>query len=366
MRSRRMFTAAALLVAAMTVTACSTTTGGTTATPAAGVNAPPTATAATTARDSGASSSPVSSSTASSPATTPSRTPTPPSTTAVTDQAVFGETYAWADGLEVTVSAPEPFKPSEYAVTDNADDTYLSFTVTIVNKTGKKYEPALFIASVQSGDREGEQIFDSENGFSGTPSTAILNGRQSTFTIGFSASDAKDIVMEVRPGFDYDSAYFTSSATAEPAQEATSPTGTPPRSPSNSQSSRASDQAVFGETYAWADGLEVTVSAPEPFKPSEYAVTDNADDTYLSFTVTIVNKTGKKYEPALFIASVQSGDREGEQIFDSENGFSGTPSTAILNGRQSTFTIGFSASDAKDIVMEVRPGFDYDSAYFTS
>ena len=56
--------------------------------------------------------------------------------------------------------------------------------MTIVNNTGDVYEPAVFFTSVQSGDQEADQVFDSENNLTGSPSTAILAGRQSTFTIG--------------------------------------------------------------------------------------------------------------------------------------------------------------------------------------
>lgn len=127
----------------------------------------------------------------------------------------------------------------------------------------------------------------------------------------------------------------------------------------------ASDQAAFGETYKWTNGLEVTVSVPTPITPSATASVDPSA-AYLGYTVTIINNTGSTYDPELFTSSVQSGDKEGDQVFDSANGYGGAPSTAILNGRQSTFTIGLGVSNPDDVVMQVRPSFDYKPAFFTS
>jgi hypothetical protein len=175
---------------AVSVSACSVPTTGTTSTPDVGVNAP----SASSASSLPALNGPMTS-TAAQPAS---------------DQAAFGETYKWANGLEVTISGSTPFTPSEYVVTDKPAVAYLSYSVTIVNKTGATYEPTLFSTSVQSGDTEGNQIFDSANGFTGPPSTAILNGRQSTFTVGYGVSNPADIVMQVSPGFDYKKTFFTS------------------------------------------------------------------------------------------------------------------------------------------------------------
>lgn len=92
---------------------------------------------------------------------------------------------------------------------------------------------------------------------------------------------------------------------------------------------------------------------------------DGAEE-YLAFDVTIVNGSEETYDPAFFLASMQSGNTEAEEIFDSENGFEGSPSTSLLPGREAEFRIGFGVSDPDDLVMEVAPGFEYDAAVFTS
>lgn len=121
----------------------------------------------------------------------------------------------------------------------------------------------------------------------------------------------------------------------------------------------------FGSRFTYEDGLVVQVAKPAPFKPSEYAAAEPAA-SYLSFKVTIINGTGKRYDPALFTVSVQSNDTEANEVYDSENGFKGSPDTAVLPGRESSFKVGFGVPNPKDLVVEVSPGFEYDSVFFTS
>jgi hypothetical protein len=123
----------------------------------------------------------------------------------------------------------------------------------------------------------------------------------------------------------------------------------------------------FGQAYTWDDGLSLKVSKPKPFKPSEYAAT-TGKGTAVKFTFTIVNKTDKPYDPSLFYATLQSGNTEAGDIFDSENGIEGSPSTKVLPGREAKFDMGWMAKNPKDLVLEVSPdaGIEYESVIFTS
>ena len=124
---------------------------------------------------------------------------------------------------------------------------------------------------------------------------------------------------------------------------------------------------TFGETFTYQDGLAVTVSAPQPFQPSDSAaVGEPAPPSYVVFDITVKNGTQANYDPASFMASLQSGTVEGEQVFDSASGLGGTPSTTLLPGRESAFRMAFGVTDPNDLVMEVTPGFEYESAIFTS
>jgi hypothetical protein len=108
----------------------------------------------------------------------------------------------------------------------------------------------------------------------------------------------------------------------------------------------------FGKSYTWDDGVTLTVGKPKKFKPSEYAAAEKAKG-YLKFTVTVVNKSDKPLDLGLTYITVQSSNKEAEQVFDSENDLESTPDTKVLKGRESEFDVGFGVADPKDVVMEV-------------
>ena len=137
---------------------------------------------------------------------------TPASETTTEEQATtgkFGQTHTWNDGISVTVSAPKAYKPSDSAMTGKEKNNVV-FTITLVNKSGKVFDPTMFSASMQSGNTEAEQVFDSANDVGGSPQTKLLNGREAKFQIAFNVSNPKDLVMEVRPSFEHESVIFTS------------------------------------------------------------------------------------------------------------------------------------------------------------
>ncbi|MFL6177316.1 MAG: hypothetical protein ACJ715_11755, partial [Ornithinibacter sp.] len=67
-----------------------------------------------------------------------------------------------------------------------------------------------------------------------------------------------------------------------------------------------------------------------------------------------------------FSATVSSGDAESEQIFDSEKGIEGSPSTKVRPGKTVKFDIAYMVLKPADITMDVSPGFDYNDATFTN
>jgi hypothetical protein len=135
--------------------------------------------------------------------------------------------------------------------------------------------------------------------------------------------------------------------------------------PAGDRSSADQDAvARFGSAYTYTDGLSVTVSAPKAFTPSEYAADEGKYDNYVKFEVRIVNKTGKTMDPSMFTATVQSDNEEGDEVYDSEGGLEGAPSTKLLNGRESKFTVGYGIANPEDIVMEVNPDFDHEPVMF--
>jgi hypothetical protein len=154
---------------------------------------------------------------------------------------------------------------------------------------------------------------------------------------------------------------------APPTDDATEDDGSGDDAADGSAGDAGSDTAVFGDTLAYDDGLEITVSAPQPYTPSESAYVDGpAPAAYVAFDVTVVNGTGEDYEPVELFLTLQSGTSQEAQVFDTANGLDGTPYQTLLPGRSVAFRVGFGASDPADLVMEVTPGFDHEPVVYTS
>ncbi|CCH87978.1 exported protein of unknown function [Modestobacter italicus] len=138
------------------------------------------------------------------------------------------------------------------------------------------------------------------------------------------------------------------------------------RATAEAAASSASSVGKFGQTFTYTDGLEVAVAPPEDFQPSDSAAGNTPGKAAVTLSITITNGTSANYDPAIFSASVQSGTSPEEQIYDSANGIAGAPSTTLLPGRSVTFEVAFTATDPGDLVVEVTPGFEYNSSIFTS
>jgi hypothetical protein len=150
-------------------------------------------------------------------------------------------------------------------------------------------------------------------------------------------------------------------ATTGGSPEDNPPTGEnrPPSSEPTDSGKPEQETLAFGKSYTWEDGVTVTVGKPTKFKPSEYAYAEKAKG-YLKFTVTVVNKSDKPLDLGLTYITVQSSNKEAEQIFDSENGLESTPDTKVLKGRESEFDVGFGVADPKDVVMELALQDDFE------
>lgn len=147
----------------------------------------------------------------------------------------------------------------------------------------------------------------------------------------------------------------TDATTAEPTDE---PTTTEPE-PSTS------DTLKFGQTNKWQDGLSITIGKPAPYKPSESAAGTEGFTKFVVFDVTIVNQTGKAWDPSLFMSSLQSANEEASEVYDSAR-LKDRPSTKLLNGREVKFKIAYGVKDPADLVLEVTPDFEHEAALYQS
>ncbi len=146
------------------------------------------------------------------------------------------------------------------------------------------------------------------------------------------------------------------------------PTASSDANTSSSPATSAAESTIskFGQAFTFRNGLSVSVGLPEPYTPSPTASTSSIDSQYVAFTVNVVNGSSDIYEPASFTANLQSGNTEAQEVFDSANGYSGSPSTSVLPGRESQFGIAFEVADPTDLVLELSPGFEYRDAIFTN
>ncbi|AJW78486.1 hypothetical protein [Clavibacter michiganensis] len=123
--------------------------------------------------------------------------------------------------------------------------------------------------------------------------------------------------------------------------------------------------SVFGETFAYTDGVSVTVSAPQPFTPSEYA-NKGSEPNFVLFEITVVNGSEGNYDPTSFYDTLQSANAESEEVYDSQQGLGNSPTTSLLPGREAKWTVAYGVLDPNDMVMEITPGFEYSSRIWTN
>lgn len=122
----------------------------------------------------------------------------------------------------------------------------------------------------------------------------------------------------------------------------------------------------FGETFTYENGVSISVGAPTPFKPSEYAAVEGEAAAYLAFPITIVNGSTTNLDVAMWHGTLQSANTEAEKVYDSES-LGDEPSTTLLPGREATFKVGYGVQNPNDLVFEVTPGIvEYEDAFFTS
>lgn len=175
-------------------------------------------------------------------------------------------------------------------------------------------------------------------------------------------------MMKKIAGLDLCIAALTVTACGTPASHSDSaPTGVNAGSAGDSEQTSGSDtqsaDAAFGTAYTWDDGLSVEVGAPEAFTPSEYAAGTEGYSQFVRFTVRIVNGTSENWDPSLFYVTLQSGNQEASQVYDSQQ-LGDSPTTTLLPGREVEYSIAFSVNDPADLVMEVAPDLSYQNVIF--
>ncbi|MEE1768820.1 DUF4352 domain-containing protein [Streptomyces sp. JV185] len=120
-----------------------------------------------------------------------------------------GDSAVYDDDLTVTVGDATSYTPDAYAAGHTKGKKAYRVAVVIENAGKEKFDSALVSVSARAGQDgvDAEQIFDNKvgAGFSGT----VLPGKKVTVQFAFDApADAKNLTVEVNPGFTYDASQW--------------------------------------------------------------------------------------------------------------------------------------------------------------
>lgn len=127
------------------------------------------------------------------------------------------------------------------------------------------------------------------------------------------------------------------------------------------------DASGFGETFVYDDGVELTVSAPAPYTPTELAAGATYPDN-VYFTVTLKNSSDAPVDVFAFGELVSAGEY-GSSIFDfdgPQGEISLPPTETVEPGGTLTWVEAWSVADPASLTYTISPGFDYDDAVFTT
>ncbi|MCX4847540.1 DUF4190 domain-containing protein [Streptomyces sp. NBC_00893] len=118
-----------------------------------------------------------------------------------------------------------------------------------------------------------------------------------------------------------------------------------------------------GDSAVYDDDLTVTVGDATSYTPDAYAAGHTKGQKAYRVAVVIENAGKEKFDSALVSVSARAGKDgvDAEQIFDNKvgTGFSGT----VLPGKKVTVQFAFDTpADAKNLTVEVNPGFTYDAS----
>ncbi|MFD4316075.1 DUF4352 domain-containing protein [Streptomyces sp. NPDC058548] len=159
---------------------------------------------------------------------------------------------------------------------------------------------------------------------------------------------------------------------ASPSGPSTTPRTSSPPTPTSPTSRTATGEAdvrAFGRTQGYEDGVEVTVSAPVPFTPSDSAAGHVEGNQAVYLQITVHNGGDRRLDLTTVVVQVRDGEgREGTRVFDAAPphlglGLSGT----LLPGKKAVGGYGFDMPPAENPVVdvEVKVGHDRPALFWS-
>lgn len=160
-----------------------------------------------------------------------------------------------------------------------------------------------------------------------------------------------------------DEALSETSASLEP--ESSSPSPEPITESSDEPDDFVSGAVKIGQTFTYEDGLKVSVVSAKKDTAGQDPIEGSPGDPTAIITIKITNGTAKKFAAGDVLVDVSYDSKNGDLASDlyEYNGFVGT----ISSGRSKMAKYEFLFEDKKglnDLVIEVTPSLDHDSAIF--
>ena len=127
-------------------------------------------------------------------------------------------------------------------------------------------------------------------------------------------------------------------------------TETAPSGGDTSGGGEATDEAKFGDTYRFEDGLEITIGKPTaPVFENKYEE-ERAGDNVVAIAVTIKNGTSESFDPVQMRMTMVSDGVEASTFYGSNYRY---PSATVRAGKTFKFNQAFEVEDKKDLELEV-------------
>ncbi|MDT0310491.1 DUF4352 domain-containing protein [Streptomyces sp. DSM 44917] len=125
------------------------------------------------------------------------------------------------------------------------------------------------------------------------------------------------------------------------------------------------DEGLFGagETAEWEDGLQITVSAVEPYTPTEYAIGHTEGNDAYGLSISVENAGSEPIDITFILPTARAGADgvTAEEIFDETtgSGFDGE----LAPGRSATAEYAFSVpAGSPTLEIQIEPGLDLDAS----
>lgn len=110
----------------------------------------------------------------------------------------------------------------------------------------------------------------------------------------------------------------------------------------------------FGQAVSW-DDVDIVVSPPKPFEPSQYAAGAEEFPDTVSMQIKLTNTGDEPFNPILVTVTASSGEAEASPVFDAEKGIDTPPTTAVRPGKSVKWSVVFNVADADDVLVQVTP-----------